>query len=138
MTRRYPKEFYPQRKRVLERDGYKCIVCHRGPQENKREEYWQNYGLQVVWVRVDLSATVDVHHVAYWVMQFGTGFSGNEPLPDCMLVTLCDSCHGKAGTCAKDSPFHKIIEDYVRKLMIEEATRKELENLQRHPPVGVV
>jgi hypothetical protein len=129
MPRRYPKEFFEQRKRVLVRDGYRCIVCHRGPQENKQEEYWQSYGLEVYKVSVDLTSRVDAHHVAYWVMDLA-GHYTDETLPDEMVVTLCDSCHGKAGTCSKESPFHKIIENYVRALLAMKFSNET--------PVGVV
>jgi len=90
---RIPKE---QRKRILERDGNRCVIC------------WRRYGL-------------DVHD--YFDDPANPILPPSPPLKvqypylsrrDFELVTLCDSCHGKIGVCDKYSPLYRILIQIVK------------------------
>ena len=88
MRRRYPKEFYVQRRRIIARDHNRCVLCWRE---------WQ----------------LDVHH--YWDGAMSEDYPYlRSDLPDWMLVTLCKSCHGKFLSVPRDAPIAKLLAQIVQ------------------------
>lgn len=82
-----------QKKRILERDKYQCVLCHR------------KYQLQI-------------HHYYSWSGNLKKFQESNSNIPyentrDHDLVTLCPSCHGKIHTCSTQSPIYLFIETYL-------------------------
>ena len=87
MSRRYPKSFYIQRKKVMERDGNRCVLC------------WRRWMLSV-------------HHFPTTLIPSDPN-KWDQKYPEGNLVTLCSSCHGKIGVCERNSPFYKMLEEIV-------------------------
>jgi len=93
MGEKIPKD---QRKRVMERDKNRCILCHR------------KYQLQI-------------HHYYEFEgkLQKFQDVKSNSPYVytrDCDLVTLCSSCHTKIHHIHDHSaPMYKMIGDYLSK-----------------------
>ena len=90
-----PKIPLKQRKRILERDGNKCVLC------------WRKYQLHI-------------HH--HWdfsgSLKKFDDWNGNAPYintRDCDLITLCAVCHGKVHTAEKGSPIYQFVTDYLSK-----------------------
>jgi 5-methylcytosine-specific restriction endonuclease McrA len=91
--RRMHREVEPKlRRKVFERDGNKCAVCYR-------------------------KYCLDAHHFysttlssTSWPYPYKSPYENTQ---ECDLVTLCDSCHAKAHTCAKDSPFFALLQAIV-------------------------
>jgi len=86
-----------QRKRVLERDQHKCVVC------------WRKYALSIH------------HHYDFTgnIPPKNGHPSCNKPYVnprDCDLVTLCKSCHGKIQVCNKQSPLYQFVTSYLATL----------------------
>ena len=99
MVKRRKKIPNDQRKRVLERDRDRCVLC------------WRWHGL-------------DIHHfqdVYGGILPpnvkslHGMFHSPNVASPnDYDLITLCDSCHGKIETCDTRSPIYQLLGSIVR------------------------
>ena len=77
-----------QRRRVLERDGRRCVMCWR-PYQLHIHHFWNGTGLHTPYINTK----------------------------DEDLVTLCASCHGKIETIwSRKSPFFKVVENYMNQL----------------------
>jgi len=107
MTYKRPAISKEQRKRILQRDQYRCVLC------------WRKYGL----------------HVHDFFDNPSNPFLPPSPplgvqcpyvsRRDFELVTLCDSCHGKIGTCDKHSPLYQLLVKIVRENYEKESARVE-------------
>lgn len=80
------------RRKIFQRDGNRCVACFKK---------WK----------------LNVHHFHHssisttsWPYSYKSPYDHTE---ECDLVTLCDSCHAKIHTCAKDSPFFALVQAIV-------------------------
>jgi len=83
-----------QRKRILERDGHKCVVC------------WRKHQL-AIHHHHDFSGKIPTRRDS---MVYNQPYINPR---DCDLATLCKTCHGKIQLCDKGSPLYHLVTDYL-------------------------